>query len=215
MSMWSSTTVRADISDGLKATLFNSASMCDDTPDLISRDLENLYLFRTNLRDGHWVSYADIVPLGSSIQGFLESSIKIVGDEFIDISSVVVKLKNMLGLPNKDVAAIFRVTRQTLHSYTKESVLTARVSEKVLERSKSIAALIERLDPIFETSPGSLAKNYYYQGSSLFDLMIEEEFNQEKIFKVSAFLSEKIKEAKSKSNVSGNNNTLYALTKVS
>ena len=100
-------------------------------------------------------------------------------------------VKVTLGLPNKDIVSIFKVSRQTLHSY-KNSNDQHAVNSSTKERALLLSKIIAEISPKFNRSPGAMAKNYVMDGKSLLDLLSEPKLDIPSIVKISSSLSDKI-----------------------
>lgn len=111
-------------------------------------------------------------------------------EKVIGISDIVTRVKETLGLPNKDIAEIFQVTRQTLHSY-KNADQQHVVNAAVHERAQQLWVLMADLADVFEQSPGAMAKNYTFEGHTLLQLLGEEVLNKDTILVMANKLAEK------------------------
>lgn len=141
---------------------------------------------------------------GQVLTGKLEQDVLSVGE-------MAQLIKESLGLPNKDIARILRVTRQTLHNYvTQNDEQTANASNRsrVLELYDAVGILRGKLP----YSPGAMAKNYFVDGDSLLDLLSNEELDVEKIEILSRELAKKLNQNKEEG-AEVNSATLYQLTK--
>lgn len=108
------------------------------------------------------------------------------------IADIVEKVKICLGLPNKDIAKILGVSRQTLHSYKNSTDEHHTVNAANKKRAMTISNVINEIQPKFSRSPGAMAKNYMMNDKSLFDLMSEPELDIPNILHLSQSLAEKM-----------------------
>lgn len=79
-------------------------------------------------------------------------------DSKVDVADIINLVKTTLGLPNKDVADIFKVTRQTLHNYKNES--GHGLHEQNLLRVRKLKVIFDEVANILDKSPGALSKTY-------------------------------------------------------
>ncbi|MCQ9084881.1 hypothetical protein [Vibrio harveyi] len=133
--------------------------------------------------------------------------------EVLSIADIVDLVKVALGLPNKDVASIFGVSRQTLHSY-KNSADDHTVNASNQKRALTLAEIIQEVRPKFNRSPGAMAKNYTVEGKSLLDLLSEPTLNISNIVWFADKLAEKMSANAPKSTAT-NEVSLRQLTKIS
>lgn len=132
--------------------------------------------------------------------------------ELQSISDIVDFIKVTLGLPSKDIANILGVSRQTLYSY-KSSLDSQTVNNTTMERALKLFAILQKTTPLFQRSPGAMAKNYFQDGKSLLDLLVEKELDTKSILAISKILSNKMSSA---TKATPNNEvSLYQLTTVS
>jgi hypothetical protein len=153
----------------------------------------------SNLVDDHWVSISPL--LLEPVNEF----------KVISISEIISMVKTTLGLPNKDVANIFGVTRQTLHSYANGADVNQKMNRSTHERVQLLNEIVTELTNKFSQSPGAMAKNYTIEGRTLLDLLKEEEIDVRKVLLFSDQLSNKMKSIPTSS--SGGDDTLYNLTR--
>jgi len=118
----------------------------------------------------------------------------------ISVSDVIKKVKINLGLPNKDVAQIFGVTRQTVYNYTKQSEIKHTVNADTLERTLELDEIFTNLEKIFSKSPGAMAKNFTFQGESLLNLLSKRELDVDQITLCAQQLAKRMTEYSSGSN---------------
>ncbi len=132
--------------------------------------------------------------------------------ELQSISDIVDFIKFTLGLPSKDIANILGVSRQTLYSY-KSSLDSQTVNNTTMERALKLFAILQKATSFFQRSPGAMAKNYFQDGKSLLDLLVEKELDTKNILAISQTLSNKMSSA---TKATPNNEvSLYQLTTVS
>jgi len=153
----------------------------------------------SNLVDDHWVSVSPYM-----IEPSNESKV-------ISISEIILMVKSTLGLPNKDIANILGVTRQTLHSYANGADANQKMNRSTYERVLLLNEIVTELTNKFSQSPGAMAKNYTIEGRTLLDLLKEEQIDVRKVLLFSEQLSNKMKSIPSSSN--SDDNTLYNLTR--
>ena len=116
-------------------------------------------------------------------------------------------------MPNKDIAKIFGVTRQTLYNYLKQSDKNSVINPNTLERSLMLKKVAKNLSGIFNKSPGAMAKNFTIEEQSLLDLLSEEDLNIDKISIFAVKLSKRMSQHSSSSDSVSNNITLMELTR--
>ncbi len=134
--------------------------------------------------------------------------------ELTHIAEVISKVKIATGLPNKDIADIFKVTRQTLYTHLKKSDQKHKINQQTISRMADLEKIIVRISPLFSRSPGAMAKNYLLNGVSLFDLLKEDNLNTGKIFSLAEALVVKM-DAGNPTGKQVNIETLHDLTSVS
>lgn len=113
-----------------------------------------------------------------------------VNDDKMDIADIIDCIRRTLGLPSKDVAEIFKVTRQTLYNYKSDG--NHNLHDKNLTRIKEIKVIVGELSTILCSRPGALTKTYLENGSSLFDLFKDENLDKNRIISFSKGLNEKM-----------------------
>lgn len=159
---------------------------------------------RSNLSEKHWVSI--------NLDNMADSSLS---TEVTGVADIITRVKMTLGLPNKDIADIFRVTRQTLHSYAKNTDVEHAINKSTLERALLVNEIIKEISAKFGKSPGAMAKNYTIDGFSLLDLMSAPEIDIKQVISFSSKLSiEMARRTQSKTPLD-NDNALYELTRSS
>jgi hypothetical protein len=202
--MWTNANHRVASAAVAGAFLFSSyAAGVDLLPDEQFESHSSI----VNLEGNHWST----ANLNTASEVFA-NSYKGIGA--LGIGDVIRAAKLTLGLPNKDIAQIFGVTRQTLYSYSKGQGVERAANSQMRQRVFQFGPVIEGLDRIFSKSPGAMAKNYMIDGVTLFDLLVQEELDVEKVLDVAATLGsklEKIPDSSSRPPVAGNL-TLHDLT---
>ncbi|MCL1092012.1 hypothetical protein L2744_20900 [Shewanella profunda] len=199
--MWNTTS-----SINKKTTVIALSVMCFNTHAVV--DIDSI------LPPQYEVSYS------SNICGEQWSSIGVTGltgsdnkIELLGIADIVDLVKVALGLPNKDIANIFGVSRQTLHSY-KNAADDHTVNASNQKRALTLAEIIQEISPKFNRSPGAMAKNYTVEGKSLLNLLSEPSLNIREIVRLSGKLAEKMNSSAPKSTVT-NEVSLLQLAKIS
>jgi hypothetical protein len=132
----------------------------------------------SNLNDGYWNSVdTQAEKTGSDAQ-------------LLSVSGIIGFVKTSLGLPNKDIASIFGVTRQTLHTYSKGGDAVQTLNRATKERALTLNEIVNKIAPKFSRSPGAMAKNYTFEGESLIQLLTSDNLEVVKIIRLSEKLSE-------------------------
>ena len=131
--------------------------------------------------------------------------------QLLNIAEIIGFVKTSLGLPNKDVAAIFSVTRQTLHTYAKDADTSQTLNPMTRERALTLNGIVKEIAPKFSRSPGAMAKNYTFEGESLLQLLESDELNVDKIVSLADKLSESMNSVSHSNSI--NNDTLHSLTR--
>ncbi len=121
---------------------------------------------------------------------FADESNLPIQHEITDIRSIVKTIKTGLGLPDKDVADIFKVSRQTLYNYRTQEPTLNNLNSGTYDRAKKIHLLILELNTIFHKSPGPAAKNILVDQNSLFKLLTQDNLDAE-LIKLTAQIIEK------------------------
>lgn len=183
------------------ALLFSSAQTTASeifSPKLLSNFDEN-HMILSN-ENNYWSSYYH-----NSIEKNMSNA-----DSKVDVSDIINLVKTTLGLPNKDIADIFKVTRQTLHNYKNEN--SHALHEQNLLRVRKLKVIFDDVANIVDKSPGALSKTYIINEQSFFDLLIADDLDEESII---AFAKEiKLKmEFKSKILRENDNISLFNLTR--
>lgn len=133
--------------------------------------------------------------------------------DIVGVADIIMQVKTGLGLPNKDIANIFRVTRQTLHNYTKQLGSDHAVNAHTRDRAIKLNDITKHLNEIFEKSPGAMAKNFTIADHSLLDLMSKNHLNSKEIVAFSKKLAERMSEFSSGSDSLQSDKTLMELTR--
>lgn len=128
------------------------------------------------------------------------------------VSDVVNLVKITLGLPNKDIAEIFQVSRQTLHSYKNEES-THKLHEQNFYRVKELKNIFEDISKILPNSPGALAKTYLIEDQTLFDLLKDNDLKKEKILSFVEKLQRKIDQKSDINRMDQSDISVFELTK--
>lgn len=131
-------------------------------------------------------------------------------DSKVDVADIINLVKTTLGLPNKDVADIFKVTRQTLHNYKNES--GHGLHEQNLLRVRKLKVIFDEVANILDKSPGALSKTYIVNEQSFFDLLNADELNEESIISFAKEIKVKM-DSKSKIVRENDNISLFNLTR--
>lgn len=180
----------------------NYSTFCEvDLDSVIESQCEPIY--SSNFNGGYsW----------SSVGVKIEESDTQDEQPLLGISETVNYVKVTLGLPNKDIASIFRVSRPTLDQYKKAIDGEHTVQAANRERVLLLGGIIKEIAPKFVKSPGSMAKNYMIDGKTLLDLLSEQQLDISRIVKLSVAIAEKMSKHSNNSN-SINETTLNQLTK--
>ncbi|MAL98872.1 MAG: hypothetical protein CL583_10545 [Alteromonadaceae bacterium] len=175
--------------------------------EVLVDELSEPRAYVANFEGVHWSS-ANFAADNSAREGGSE------GEAALGIGDVIGTAKISLGLPNKDIAQIFGVTRQTLYSYSKGQDLERTANSQTRQRVFQLKPIVQKLALVLPKSPGAMAKNYSIGGLTLFDLLVKEELDSDRIVEVATALGEKLNQisgVSSRSPVSGNK-TLHELT---
>lgn len=132
--------------------------------------------------------------------------------DVVSVSEIVKRAKVQLGLPNKDIASIFLVSRQTIQAYLKGSDKSHTVNNQTKKRALSILDVLDSIRDYFEKSPGAMAKNYTIDNFSLLDLLSKEVLEVDRIQTISRELGRKLSSTVS-SGLTINDETLFDLTR--
>jgi hypothetical protein len=129
-------------------------------------------------------------------------------DEYLDVSNVLLtpgiiidKAKKTLGFSVKDLAKIFNVQRQTLYNHMKGH--DSNMPEKQWKRFKDVNAVVDKLSPVLKTPPGVSAKQFIFEGESLFDLLSKVDLDTLLILQVSKNISDELSDRSLAVNNSG------------
>ena len=162
------------------AFLFNSYASID-ADDIMASQSDVAYV-SSLIVDRTWTSNGEASQSSSA-----ESA-----DLMRGISDIIADMKVFLGLPNKDIADIFGVTRQTLHAYKNGSDQQHNISTLTLARAHELDTLLRSVRSYFDRSPGAMSKNFMYEGQSLLSLLKEKDIDQDKFVAVASKLAEKM-----------------------
>ena len=182
------------------AMAFNTYAAMEEPPQL---DLSNTAEEVNNLHGNVWLS----------TNAYTKKDVDNKVQEIIGVSDVIKKVKINLGLPNKDVAQVFGVTRQTVHNYTKQSEIKHTVNADTLERTLQLDEIFTNLEKVFSKSPGAMAKNFTIQGESLLNLLSKRELNAAQITSFAYQLAKRMMENSSGSNAIDSDISLAELTR--
>jgi len=180
---------------------FNTCAVANSSLDL-DYDLQSFNNEQktsiTNFCKGHWLTSNTETKLINNTS------------ELIGVSDIIKQVKIGMGLPNKEIAKIFGVTRQTLYNHLKSD---ANVNANTRQRSMILKSIFDKLTAIFEKSPAAMAKNFTMNEQSLLDLLSKEELEFEKIIDFSKALNKRMYQHNSVSNSVSNDITLIELTR--
>ncbi|PRO73122.1 hypothetical protein C6Y40_13125 [Alteromonas alba] len=196
--MWSSTS-----SVGKTATSVVLSSLCFSTYAEVPQNIPENKIVQSDRSGTAW-QYRLIAQE-------LSSHAKPKAD-VVSISEIVKRAKVQLGLPNKDIANIFLVSRQTIQTYLKGSDTSHTVNNQTKNRALHVLEVLESIKDNFEKSPGAMAKNYTIDNSSLLDLLSAQNLEVNKIQTISRELGKKLSSTAS-SDQPNNNETLFDLTR--
>lgn len=101
-------------------------------------------------------------------------------------AEIIDAAKRVTGLSIKDLAAIFKVSRQTLYNYRKSE---ETINERNWSRLKSVDERIKVMEDLLPHSPGTLMKRVTLDGASLYDLLCAESLDAERIEQLAAHLA--------------------------
>src|SRR5690606_4188710 len=132
--------------------------------------------------------------------------------DVVSVSEIVKRAKVQLGLPNRDIANIFLVSRQTIQTYLKDSDMSHAVNNLTKKRAPTVLDVLESIRDNFEKSPAAMAKNYTIDNSRLLDLLSAENLEVDKIQTICRELSKKLSNTAS-SGLTSNDETLFDLTR--
>ncbi|MBK1693021.1 hypothetical protein CKO33_12735 [Ectothiorhodospira mobilis] len=100
----------------------------------------------------------------------------------------------MLGLSTKDLAPVFRITRQDLYHFCDHP---ERFGAFHRQRFLAVSEQINRLSSILQVSPGSRAKHLVIEGDTLLGLLSAPELDPGRIERVAALLAEHVRHSSS------------------
>lgn len=178
-AQWSSSSTEK--SKLLPVLMFGTAVCSAMTPSICSADVLDKLLSpaESDYHDGSW----------HSSKVYVEK--RVLNNGVMSIADMISSVKVKLGLPNKDIASIFDVTRQTLHSYSKGAEATQSLKEETKQRIINVYAVIEDVSKVLEKSPGAMAKNYTMDGDSLLGLLSSPSINVPKVLALAKGIAEK------------------------
>ena len=184
--MWNTASVQA------AKPVMLGAMMCFSSAQ--THSVRSLDVFIQNSRDENYVSD----NVWTSYKSSLNSSYLLdhVEDK-VDVDDIVDLVKVTLGLPNKDIAEVFQVTRQTLHNYKSQNESSHNLHEQNLMRVKNLKNIFDVLSGVFTKSPGALSKTYMVNNHTLLDLLTADDLDQNSIVNIAHELKKKM-EFKSK-----------------
>jgi len=129
----------------------------------------------------------------------------------VGIADTIKKTRKVLGLPKRDIAYIFNISRPTLDKYLKETGLQNNVNEDRLNRVLNLERIINKAEGIFSRSPGAMAKNHMIEGQSLFNMLCKPTINEVEVLSICNTLAGKM--ASRPNTKPMVNETLFGLTK--
>jgi hypothetical protein len=186
------------------ATSVVLSSLCFNTYDEIPQSIPESTIFKSDSSGTAWQYRLITQELTSNP----EQEVNV-----ISVSEIVKRAKIQLGLPNKDIASIFLVSRQTIQTYLKGSGNSHTVNNQTKKRALSILDVLDAIKGNFEKSPGAMAKNYTIDNSSLLDLLSEEVIEVDRIQIISRQLGKKLSSNVSPDLTINYNETLFDLTR--
>ena len=151
--MWNSASAKSVLILGFGVLSFSTYADIDLDAVIES---QNESIYQSNVQGDSWSSVGISVQEDSQVQ-----------PEIMGISDIVDMVKVSLGLPNKDIASIFRVSRPTLNTYKKSTDGLHTVNATNRERALLLANITQEIQPKFLKSPGAMAKNYVIDGRTL------------------------------------------------
>lgn len=168
---WDSAAVQVnydiDINTGYKAytNTFDERVFLPIKAEILNRRLSNL--------DGsRWVNYD------------LYAQEEVGQTSLVGVADIIRKTRKLLGLPKRDVALIFNISRPTLDKYLKASDLHANIKDFSRNRVVQVGDVVKKTESVFSQSPGAMAKNYMVNGQSLFGLLCELDIDEAKVLSV-------------------------------
>jgi hypothetical protein len=131
----------------------------------------------------------------------------------VGITDVISTLKVALGLPTKDVAAILKVSRQTLYNYQRSAEAQNTMHRSTKERSLEVYDLIKLIRQVLPKSPGPLAKNVIGpDGLSLLDLLSNDSLDHTAISAMALELAKRMNKSAAQQRAQVSSQTLNELT---
>lgn len=184
--MWNTASVQSAKPVVLGAMIcFSSAQTHSIRPlDVLSQNSK----YENYISENVWTSYKS----SQNSRYFLDPV-----EDKVDVADIVHLVKVTLGLPNKDIAEVFQVTRQTLHNYKSQNESSHNLHEQNLVRAKNLKSIFDILSEIFTKSPGALSKTYMVNNHTLLDLLTADDLDQNSIVNIAHELKIKM-EFKSK-----------------
>jgi len=155
--------------------------------------------------DGRWTS------INMAAQQDLREAIP----KAFSISDIVNSVKVALGLPNKDLARIFDVTRPTLNAYRNDLDGTLSVRSSNQKRALLLSEISQQYFSKFPRSPGAMSKSLTVNGVSLLDALVKPEFDFKEIDQLTNAVLEKMGVDYSRLGDDPVDSTLYELTRFS
>lgn len=159
---------------------FSSAMAASNIEELLPRLEAKEYVEVDNLENNQWVTIN--VAAANEQQ---PADLDIVG-----VEDIIRSIKVALGLPNKDIAQIFGVTRQTIHNYLNNG--SQNINQATLARTQQLKAIFSDPRIEFAKSPGAMAKNYVANGESLLSLLSKDDLEAEEILRLAEQLSDRM-----------------------
>ncbi|MCZ7836160.1 hypothetical protein [Atlantibacter hermannii] len=133
------------------------------------------------------------------------------GEQIVGISEIIALTKTTLGLPNKDIAEIFGITRQTLHNYANGGDLNQSLNKNTRQRALALRQIIGDIRVFFKHSPGAMAKNYTIEGKSLLNCLVSHDLNYDEIKFFASQLAARMES--NQATFKADDKTLYSLTR--
>ena len=191
----------------VKSVVLGAIVWCCSSPahSIRSLDVHSLNSKYENYvsENGTWTSYESSLK-NSDLLDRVEDK--------VDVADIVDFVKVTLGLPNKDIAEVFQVTRQTLHNYKSQDESNHNLHEQNLVRVKNLKKIFDGLSGFFPKSPGALCKTYMVNNHTLLDLLTADNLDQNAIFNIASLLKEKM-EFKSKIHRNNDDISLLNMTR--
>ncbi|EXR29853.1 hypothetical protein ACT4YA_10280 [Acinetobacter baumannii] len=196
--MWDTASIQSAKPLILGATILFSSAQTHSILPLEEFDFNSKYI--NHVGENLWTSYDYNKDSSYSLNSI---------EDKVDVADIVDLVKVTLGLPNKDIADVFKVTRQTLHNYKNQSESNHNLHEQNLTRVKKLKSIFDELSLVFEKSPGALSKTYIVNNHTLFDLLTADELDRNSIVNIAHQLKTKME---FKSKIHRNNDDISLLT---